>query len=205
MQLFLTDETHYDWQAALCRRSPVKHTLTAAIMLVAFVAFPVLCWYFQGPLFFLVVFTLMGTFMAWLMIRHIVNLFRSGNWTMAIQHDELVINLRSFHNGGFTDAETVLHLPFDEIAGARICSAQVDTFTPNRRRTAKPAQTTETSVDLADFVDSEDLKAAILEESHRLTPKRMVLGIPSSGRFNHIPVSLIQPRTLRIYWTGPRP
>lgn len=205
MQLYQTNEIHYDRDATLCRVSPLSQTIGALIVFTIAVASPVLCFVFRGPIFFLVVFTLMGLLLSWASIHRIINVNRSSNWALAIQHDGLLINLRSFQNGGFAEALTVLQVPFSELEGARIHSTQIATFPPGRKGAARnrPVYVRQSSLDLElkTSLQTQDLEAAISEESRR-KKEGSVLGMKASSRINHIPVSLVQSRTLRIYWSG---
>ena len=44
---------------------------------------------------------------------------RSANWLMRLGSDGLWINLRSYQNRGLPMADTIVHLPYEEIASAR--------------------------------------------------------------------------------------
>jgi hypothetical protein len=127
------------------------------------------------------------------------NAFRSENWLLRIAPDGLSINLRSHHNRHFAPARTVLFVPYLEIAG--VSSRTVRRVEKNNGRTV---MWTDQFLDvrLHDAALPE-VATEISEERRRRTTGSHFGGfITSSGRNNHVPVTLPADDVLRLTWRG---
>lgn len=128
-----------------------------------------------------------------------LNAFRPENWLLRISPDGLWINIRSHHNRKFAPAQTVLFVPYLEIAGVN--SRTVKRLEKNNgRNTSWTDQFLE--VRLHDAAPPE-VATEISEERRRRTTGSHFGGfITSSGRNNHVPVTLPSDDLLRLTWRG---
>lgn len=125
--------------------------------------------------------------------------FRSSNWVLRVGKGGLWLQLRSFRNTHFEEAdETAAFLGFLELAGARRASERIRSGSDD----------TETTVHWLELVPAEvglePLRAAVQAERERKGPTRRLLGISSSGRSRHAPVVVTQDGNVRVDWHGRR-
>ena len=122
---------------------------------------------------------------------------RSSNWTLAIAPDGLWINLRSYQNYRFPRGETVVHIPFGELASVSRHVAKRSTWSGDG-----PMSWTETSLNLWLLSTASDrLKTAIAKERGRRTNQKFLGGlITTSGRANHVPVLAPRDNLVRVAW-----
>lgn len=200
MKLHRTSEAAYDWDAKVFRAGRVLNSLIAAVFAIAFAVLGLLCFVGRAkiPLLIVVPCTMLAAFIVKWMIDIIVSLWRSSNWTMAVQPDGVWLNLRSCFNHRFVEAQTLLHLRYENIVSVRRCGRLVSA---SMQGDAKYKQTS-LELTLAESIDAPQIKSAIAEENRRETPARGVF-FKSTSRTKHTPVSIVEIRVLRIPWNGP--
>ena len=200
MKLHRTGEAAYDWDATVFRAGRWLNSLIGVIFAIAF-AVPGLLYFFGGakiPLLIVVPCTMLAVFIGKWMMSMIISLWLSSNWTLAVQPDGVWLNLRSCFNHRFEEAQTLLHLPYEDIVSVRRCGRLVSA---SMQGDAKYKQTS-LELTLAESVDAQQIKSAIAEENRRRTPAQGIL-IKSTSRIQHTPVSIVEMRKLRIPWNGP--
>ncbi len=141
------------------------------------------------------------TMTAWAVFRTLaaplLATLRKTNWTLAWGPDGIWVNLRSHQNYRFEVADTIVHLPYDEIESAAKYVAKRSMETSDG-----PLTWSEVSLDLKlKSADSGPLRKAIAQERTRRVTRSLCRGwITTSGRSNHVPVTLPADEVLRIAW-----
>jgi len=127
--------------------------------------------------------------------------FRPTNWLVRMTDDGLFIKFRSYLNHGFPDEDlTVVFIPYSDIRSAKLIKERQEL--PDRDQANRKASTVRTrrfvELELADNMDR--LAAALTNESKRVFAKPNQGGAAVSTRYQHLPVRLSSPGTLRIEW-----
>lgn len=102
-----------------CRQSPVRSIVGSLIVCSFLIGFVLVLWQ-RGVhwLFWGGCAALAALLVPWFIADALAKL-HSMNWLVRLGSDGLWINLRSYQNRGLPMAETVVHLPYKEIASAR--------------------------------------------------------------------------------------
>ena len=102
-----------------CRQSRVRGLIGSLIVCTFLIGFVLVLWQ-RGVhwLFWGGFAALAALLVPWFLADALAKL-RSANWLLRIGSDGLWINLRSYQNRGLPIADTVVHLPYEEIASAR--------------------------------------------------------------------------------------
>jgi hypothetical protein len=200
MQLYTPSEASSLIQGRVCRQSRVMAVVGLVLVVLMLGVLPAyIFWTANLSLWILVPIALFdGLLLKWLVTAQF-NAFRSENWLLRIAPDGLWINLRSHHNRQFAPARTVLFVPYLEIAG--VSSRTIRRVEKNNGRTV---MWTDQFLDvrLHDAALPE-VATEISEERRRRTTGSHFGGfITSSGRNNHVPVTLPTDNVLRLTWRG---
>jgi hypothetical protein len=200
MKLYAPDQVPEVIVGRVCRQSRTVSILGTIALMVILAALPAYFVILARPSMWISfpVLSFASLMMMWLAGR-LVNAFRATNWLMQIAPDGLWINLRSYLNREFARADTVLFVPYTEIATAGEYSV---------KRSAKDDDGTmvwtERYLDLR-LVDPvpDDVSGEISEERRREVVHEYLGGfVTSRGRNNHVPVLVPDERTLRLSWWG---
>jgi hypothetical protein len=200
MQLYTPSEVPSLIQGRVCRQSRVVAVVGFVLVVLMLGVLPAyIFWTANLSLWILVPIALVdGLLLKWLVTAQF-NAFHCENWLLRIAPDGLWINLRSHHNRQFAPARTVLFVPYLEIAGVN--SRTVKRVERNNGRTT---MWTDQFLDvrLHDAAPPE-VATEISEERRRRTAGSHFGGfITSSGRNNHVPVTLPADDLLRLTWRG---
>ena len=127
--------------------------------------------------------------------------FRPTNWLVRMTADGLFIKFRSYLNHGFPDEDlTVVFIPYSDIRSAKLIKERQEL--PDRDQANRKASTVRTrrfvELELADNMDR--LAAALTNESKRVFAKPNQGGAAVSARYQHLPLRLSSPNTVRIEW-----
>jgi hypothetical protein len=125
--------------------------------------------------------------------------FRSTNWLMRIAPDGLWINLRSYLNRDFAPAATVLFVPYAEIAGVGEHSVKRE-----ERNNGRITTWTDRYLEIHLVEPALAELAAEIAEERRRRAEGVHLGglVTSSGRHQHVPVTVPRDDLVRIAWRG---
>ena len=127
--------------------------------------------------------------------------FRQTNWLVRMTDHELFIKFRSYLNYGFPDEDlTVVSIPFSEIRSAKLIKERQEL--PDHDQANRKASTLRTRrfIELELAGNSDSLAGALGDESKRVFAKRNQGGAAVSARYQHLPVRLSSPTSLRIEW-----
>ncbi len=200
MRLYTPDDVPSVIQGRLCRQSRLTSvagnllllTLMAGIpacfVLIArastWIAFPVLSFA-----------AMMSMWLGGMAIKAL----RTTNWNLRIAPDGLWINLRSYQNRDFAPAATVLFVPYQEIAGVG-----QHTVKRSERTSDGTAAWSDRYLDIRLTGPAPEEVAAEIAEERRRTVSRVYLWgfVKSTGRNNHVPVTLPAENVLRLAWRG---
>ncbi len=156
---------------------------------------PTVAWFIVVPV--LVIAALLGMLILGTLWGALVASFRLSNWVMQVTRDEVLLNLRSYLNAHFENAEpTVLCLTFAEIKSAgRV-----------RERRVRPSED-DRSVEIRSWleltlagVDTSALDAAVRAERAKQAPTRVFLGVRSRSKTHDVPVFVSAPGVVRVAW-----
>ena len=140
-----------------------------------------------------------GLLLKWLVTAQF-NAFRSENWLLRIAPDGLWINLRSYLNREFAPAATVLFVPYLEIAGVSSAHGEATGERNNGRITSWTDRYLDVRLDDA---APPEVATEISEERRRRASGSHFGGfVTSSGRNNHVPVTMPADDLLRLAWRG---
>jgi len=126
-----------------------------------------------------------------------IKALRTTNWNLRIAPDGLWINLRSYQNRDFAPAATVLFVPYQEIAGVGQHAVK-----RSERTSDGTAAWTDRYLDIR-LTDPapEEVAAEISAERRREVSRVYLWGfVKSTGRNNHVPVTLPMENVLRLAW-----
>ncbi|MFT5291572.1 MAG: hypothetical protein ACI8PQ_000367 [Planctomycetota bacterium] len=130
-------------------------------------------------------------------LQSLMACFRSGNWIMIVSRAGLHLNLRSYRHWHFGGEDpTVVRLDFCEIKSAGRVTQVTQSVHGDTGRTEFKRFL---EITLVDGI-SPELGAAIRQETNREAPERNFLGVTSSTKFNHVPVSTPRPGVLHVEW-----
>ena len=126
--------------------------------------------------------------------------FRPSNWLLRMTEHGLFVKFRSYLNGHF-DAEdlTVVFIPYSEIRSARAVTEQRELPDQERDRRGTTTRTRQV-VELELDGNSTELAKGLARERERLFGKIVVGAGRISTRYQHLPVQLATPASLRIEW-----
>jgi hypothetical protein len=126
--------------------------------------------------------------------------FRDSNWLVRANDNGLYVHLRSYLNYHFpADDLTVAFIPYREIGGAHAVRERREV--PEMSRSGRTVSVQ--SVRMAELeltCDTGPLGAALAEERARPAPRVATWYGNSGVRYQHEPVTLVEPGRLRLTW-----
>jgi hypothetical protein len=184
----------------ICRQSRFVSVVGAAVMAAMMTGFPLfLLWQAELSRWTFGLALCLAGAVVMLLGRWAVRSLSSENWLLRIASDGLWINLRSYLNRDFATAETVLFVPYAEIASVGEHSVKRGERTNGRTTTW-----TDRYLDIRLAAPAlAELKAEIAEERRRVAEGVHLGGLVTSRtRHNHVPVTIPADDLLRISWRG---
>lgn len=174
-----------------CRQSPVRGLVGSLIVCTFLVGFALVLWQ-RGVhwLFWGGCAALAALLVPWFLADALAKL-RSSNWLMRLGSDGLWINLRSYQNRGLPMADTVVHLPYEEIASAR---RHLESWsTPKEPSSLSATHWKQESLELTLVSGkTEEIARALVDERQRRAPIKgthQAVTVPAEG-------------VVRIAWRG---
>ncbi len=187
------------WNAELiCRQSRLV-ALAAVFVYGGLIAgIPFALWYRGSmPTWLAMIIGAIGALCLPMVVGSFLDSIRRSNWLIVLGREGVWINLRSYRNHRFEDAQTVVHLLYGELASAARHTAKLSAPSSDGTTTWKV-----TSLDLNVQVPNTDLvREAIAAERRRKTTRKHLGGLVTvSGRSNHVPVTMPADNLVRITW-----
>lgn len=131
---------------------------------------------------------LLGLLVASMILRSIPSLYREENWILVIEPAGIWINLRSFRNWHFPDADTALFLPYSEIAVIRLHKMRY--FVPSSESRSVQQSSSILEFEL-NHKETDALARVLREERQRRAPEQpFFLGVTVRSKAKHYPVTL---------------
>jgi hypothetical protein len=125
--------------------------------------------------------------------------FRASNWLVRMNDTGIFVQLRSYLNSAPASNEpSVLFLPFDEIASARLIRERVDT--PRMNRPGVTESRWLRYVELEVSADTSSLAAAAQAERARKAPPQKRWYGTSATLYRDYPVTVSAPGSVRVHW-----
>jgi hypothetical protein len=200
MKLHLPSEVPLDRDGLLCRQSRLMGVVATLVLGGILGGAPVVWWYLEAPAFVWGGCAALAVVVVPMLVHDLLAKFRPANWLMWIGPDGLWINFRSYQNSRLAEAETVVHLEYAEIAGARRYVESYSTPQMHSGSTRWKEQSLE--LHLA-HNETGELQAGLAQERRRRSPERVYIGfIRVTSRASHFPVTCPADDVIRIAWRG---
>lgn len=170
------------------------------ILLGVFWAIPILWWYFEGPRFLVWLFAVLPLLLTWPILGSWLKRGRADNWVLVLQGDGLWLNLRDCEYAEAEPGNSIVFLPYREIAAARRVIHRYTTPSSDNDSTSHRDIYLELRLR---NVDVAALKKAITDERRRDPPEHNHLGgaVTSRIRRSNWPVELEGEDSLRVKFT----
>jgi hypothetical protein len=127
--------------------------------------------------------------------------FRQTNWLVRMTDNGLFVKFRSYLNYRFPDEDLIaVFIPYSEIRSAKLTKERQEL--PDHHQANRKASTVRKRrfIELELAGNSDSLADALGAESKRVFAKRNQGGAAVSARYQHLPVRLSSPTSLRIEW-----
>ncbi|MEP3481770.1 MAG: hypothetical protein ABJZ55_21185 [Fuerstiella sp.] len=196
MKLSQTGTQDIDWEAIVCRQSPMTQLIGSGIMALLFAFFPVMWWWLEAPIWVIGMCVVTALFVVPISLGEAFAAIRKTNWLLAIQADGIWVNLRSFRNRKFAPALTVVHLPWSDLTSV----AATDGLAKLPGNASSVGRTAYLEIQLADHVQTDSLHQAVMEELQRRSMPKTFAGVESTGRSQHASIRLTEERRLQFAW-----
>lgn len=199
MKLVQTKEEQIDWEAVVCRQSPVMQLVGCFILTGLLAGAPVMWWLLEAPIWVTGMCGMLAVLIIPICVGEAISALKKTNWLLAIQSDGIWLNLRSFRNRKFAPALTSVFLPWNDLESA----AAADGMTQVSLGAANDVKVSFLEIQLASRVSTDELQTAIAEETKRRTIPSEFVGVKSHGRHQHTPIRMTDQHRLQIPWRGP--
>jgi hypothetical protein len=167
------------------------------VLLAIFWAIPVFWWYVDAPIWVTVLCAALPAFLTWPLFAAWRRRGRPDNWVLAIFSDGIWLNLRDCDYHEAAHGDSIVHIPFAEIASARRFIHRYTTPSGN----GSQVQHKDVYLQLElETNDGDALRLAIEEERRRDPPPRQHFGgaVTSRTRRTQAPIDLAGDTTLRV-------
>lgn len=196
MKLSQTGTQDINWEAIVCRQSPMTQLIGSVVMAMLFTFFPLMWWWLEAPTWVIGMCLFAAILVVPISLGEAFAAVRKTNWLLAIQSDGIWVNLRSFRNRNFAPALTVVHLPWSDLDSA----AATDGLTKLSSNASSIGRTAYLEIQLADHVQTDPLQQAIMEEMQRRSMPKRFAGVKTTGRSQHAAIQLTKGNRLQFAW-----
>ena len=171
------------------------------LLLAIFWAIPVFWWYVQAPTWVLVMSGAIPLIITWPMLSTWRKRGRKDNWVLAVAASGVWLNLRDCEDHAADAGETVVYVPYREIAGVRRLVHRYTTPSSDNRSTHHRDVHLEI---LLDRVSNADLQAALAQERQRPLPEGSYFGgaVTVRNRRRHFPIATEGDQVIRIKFSS---
>lgn len=196
MKLSQTGTQDIDWEAIVCRQSPVTQLIGSAVLAMLFALCPLMWWWLEAPTWVIGMCVVAALLVVPIALGEAFAAIKKTNWLLAIQADGIWVNLRSFRNRKFAPALTVVHFPWGDLESA----AATDGLAKMAWSDSSVGSIAFLEIQLADHVQTDQLQQAITEEMQRRSLPKKFAGVETTGRSRHASIQLTEERRLQFPW-----
>lgn len=180
----------------VCRNGKLVGTLGGLLAAAVFAGIGPFWRWADAPWPVWVGFGLLGLFIVPFLLNGIVALYRKENWVLVVEPAGIWINLRSFHNWHFAEADTALFLPYSEIAFIRRHKTRF--FVPSSESRSIQQSSSMLEVEL-NHKETDALARMLQEERRRRAPeRRSLIGLKVRSKAKHYPVTLPEANKIHV-------
>lgn len=197
MKLEYPDAVPFQRATLVCRDGRLMNTAGRLLGAALFAAIGPFWWYVGAPWPAWVGCSLVALLVVPSILDGIRALYRSENWILALESAGVWINLRSYLNWHFPDAETALFVPYSEIATIR--RYKMSYFVPSSEAAASQSRCSLFEIEL-NHSHTETIAKLLREERQRQTPRRRFLFLTIGYKVKDYPVTLPDPDKLHVTW-----
>jgi hypothetical protein len=196
MKLLRPNELKLSPEGPIFRQSRFAGTLQGVGLCAVFLAAGPVWWLLGAPWFIWAACLAVGIFVALLLPRSVIALYRKSNWVLAVHGKAVWINLRSPFNHHLPDGQTVVRLETSDIENVSIYSQKYSTPNSDGGSTSWAMKSLRFKLT---HTDTQGLTEALEQERLRQpVPGRF----GGSGMTLHYPVSVPEPGLILVAWRG---
>jgi hypothetical protein len=201
MKLYRGCDLAPDGTGLVCRQARLGGLIAAIVFTLAFASFPLLVWWFHGPMIFVVVGGMLALLLLLFLVGDVKARFRDANWVLWIRPDRVCVNLLSYQDYAPLDSTSVVELMDRDLDQLQ---RHVEHYTVPDSDGGSVSYTLESlDIELRD-TDTAALATAIAAVRRRQQPIRRLGFMSSQSGVTVYSVSLPAPHRLRITWKGGR-
>jgi hypothetical protein len=199
MKLLSLNEAAIQGSGRIYRQGRFMALISTLILGGSFGGAPILWWYLGAPWPVWAICAAVAMFVVPLVLSDLAAKFRRTNWLLWVRPNGVWINLRSYQDQSPGDHPNVLALDYVDITRVRKHTERFTTPGSDHRSMHYSVHSLE--IELRND-NTEAVALAIAENRRRQQPQRRYLGMGVTSRPCHFPVTVQQPRCIRIAWRG---